>query len=100
MLDLHVTTGSANTTTVLSLTIDSGSGYVNDMVPQEGLVIGDFGSAVQNITTTTSVALNTVTEPTAGNYLLTMAVAQTLGDIIEVTITKNGIETSVTTHTL
>lgn len=100
LLDLNVTTGAANTTSVLSLVINSGSGYINDLVPLEGLVITDFGSSVQNLTTASPVALTSVTEPTEGNYLLTMTAPQTLGDVLEVTITKNGIETSVSTHTL
>ena len=95
LLDINVTTGATSTTT-LALTIDTGSGYINDMVPQEGLVTSDF--TVQNLTAVAAVSV-TVTEPTAGNYVLTFS-AQTLTDVLEVTIVKTGIETNVSTHTL
>jgi hypothetical protein len=95
LLDINVT-GGATTTTTLALTIDTGSGYINDLVPQEGLVTADF--TVQNLTTVSPVVV-VATEPTEGNYVLTFS-AQTLADVLEVTIAKNGIETNVSTHTL
>jgi hypothetical protein len=95
LLDINVVTGATSTTT-LGLTIDTGSGYINDLVPQEGLITVDF--TVINLTTALPVVV-VATEPTAGNYVLTFA-AQTLTDVLEVTIAKTGIETNVSTHTL
>jgi len=95
LLDINVVTGATSTTT-LALSIDNGSGYLNDLVPQEGLVTGDF--TVTNLTTSTAVTV-VVTEPTPGNYVLTFSL-QSLGDVLEVVITKIGIETNTSTHTL
>lgn len=94
--DLGVKKG-ASTATTLGLTVDTGSGYVNSKVPFMGGVISEF--SMQNLTTTSPVALTTVVEPSDGNYVLTFP-AQTLADVVEVTITRAGYETSVTTHIL
>lgn len=96
LYDLNVTKG-ASTTTTLALTIDNGAGYVNNRVPQEGLLLADF--TAYNVTTAASVTITGVTEATAGNYVLTFA-AQTLADVMRITIAKTGIETNVSNHTL
>jgi len=95
LLDINVKTGATSTTS-LGLTIDNGSGYLNDLVPQEGLVTGDF--TVTNLTTSGSVSV-AVTEPTPGNYVLSFSL-QSVGDVLEVVISKTGIETNISTHTL
>lgn len=95
LLDVNVTYG-ATTTTTIALTVDNGSGYIDDLDKVEGLVTADFTAF--NETTSLSVVV-VATEPTAGNYVLTFA-AQTLADVIRVTIAKTGLETSITTVTL
>lgn len=96
LLDIDVTK-TASTTTSLALTIDDGGGYFNDKTGVEGLLAADF--ALYNTTTAAAVTVITVTEPTPSNYLVTFA-AQTSADVMRVTITKTGLETSVTTHTI
>lgn len=95
LIDINVTTGATSTTT-LGLTIDNGSGYINSLDAVEGLVTADF--TAYNVTTAAAVVV-VATEPTAGNYVLTFS-AQTLANVIRVTIAKDGLETSITTHVL
>jgi len=96
LLEIGVTTGATSTTT-LGLTIDNGSGFINDLDKVEGLVLVDFTAF--NTSTSLAVTITLVTEPTPGNYVLTFA-AQTLTDIMQITVSKTGLEDSVTLHTL
>ncbi len=80
--------------TTVQLYVNNGAETLRSRFPVKGLVTGDF--ALYNTTTDEAVVITTFTESTGtpkGIYVLEYA-AQTAGDILRLTITKNGYDFS------
>ncbi|MES2382468.1 MAG: hypothetical protein V4538_15580 [Bacteroidota bacterium] len=109
LVDILSTDVSGSVTTIV---IDMYNRYGSNFnkLPMEGLVITDFydvaggaASKVYDTTSSTALALTSVTESTTipGRYTLVMTVSQTIGDVIRITPVKTGYDfTAVIANTV
>jgi len=87
LLDVNIVLG-VNTVSSIPLSVNNGSGAINNLDAVTGLVAADFTLTA----ITGSATLGTVTEPTDGNYVVGV-VGGVTSDTVTLTITKTGIET-------
>jgi len=80
---VSITEGTVDVTTIF--------GYDNDLEPVTGLVFGDFTAT--NLTTNTSITIDSSTPNTDGNYTLDWNVgsAPSVGHVVEVYVNKAGL---------
>lgn len=96
LLDVNVVADTITTTTFnLTATFDYGSQVTP--LPFEGAVLADF--TLYNETTTSSIAITSVTEGAAGVYAFVYP-AQTSADVMTLSLSKNGFEMADYTITI
>lgn len=88
---------SGDTISEFTTTVSMSYGSFNKSLDIQGLSLADF--SVYNLTTSLSVTLTSVVEESDGTYLTSMP-SQTIGDVMTLTITKNGFIFEVGTWTI
>ena len=93
LLDLVIAPSSTATQTTALITVDYGS-TINDKLKLTSLEAGDF--SLYNITQTASVTIDSVdtTNAVDGVYLLAHASGVAASDVLRLTVTKTGYETT------